>query len=182
MPHCIKAIQIIVTSLFILLTASSLSLAKTSATSLFQANAKRNFVSFGIGPTIGLSNAQSQFAMEQEIGWYPNRPGRGLLLSGVMQESFGNGTFRIDLSPRLAWDFKLSKSLGFYVRPYVQLGYSLLSSATTKHGFNLQFGLEPRISYENRALFFMRIFSIDMFVSSNIHARYALLFGGALTF
>ena len=120
--------------------------------------------------------------MEQEIGWYLTRPGRGLLISGVMQESFGNGAFRLDLSPRLAWDFKLSKSMGFYVRPYLQLGYSLLSSGATKHGFNLQFGLEPRISYENKAIFFMRIFSINMFVSSDIHVRYSLLFGGALTF
>ncbi len=161
-------------------------------------SSRATFASFSLGPSFGLTGCGdggctsarnfTQIKLAQEIGYHVSGNGKGFALGGSMEEGFGDNLIRLQPGFKMWWDIQPSSDLGFYIAPTMKLGYAFftvdagIASADT-HTFNAQVGVEGKIVLADRAIVFLRPFTLDTFTNEDgVLLTYDVMVGGAVTF
>jgi len=147
------------------------------------------FVTFGVGPSIGLSYSGTQVKLAQDFGYHFFGDGSGPALGAEISEAFGHSIFRFQVGPKFWWDIQPSSSLGLYLAPTAQLGYAHLASSGggSANAFDMQFGFEARLVLGDRGMLYVRPVGIDILIGGNSYGSdtatiYDLAVGGGVTF
>jgi hypothetical protein len=157
---------------------------------------------FGLGPAINVQNFATQFKMTQTFGYHFMGNSSGPALGLSTQEAFGNGWFTFEVGPQFWWDIQPAQRVGFYITPFVQLGYALLSYSDPRvqlgtsyayHSFNINFGARAKFILADRWILFFQPFAINIYIGENTYhawfnsqtfvaVRFDLQFAGGVTF
>jgi hypothetical protein len=138
---------------------------------------------FSVAPAVGLSNSGSQLKLSEAFAWHLSGNGAGLAAGAEVQESFGNGVFGFEVGPKVAYDFAIIPDVGFYLSPSVMMGIAIASGyGQSAAAFDMQLGIEAKLLLNDRALLFMRPFSLDIAVGDALAVRYDLILGGGVAF
>jgi hypothetical protein len=137
---------------------------------------------FSLAPALDIANTASQLKLAQALQMHLNGSGDGLALGGEVQESVGNGEFTFQLGPKAWYDFAIVPDLGIYLAPSAMIGLSFSTMYSSVAAFNMQYGIEAKMVFEDRALLFFRPFTLDIGVGNQTFVRYDIMFGGGVTF
>lgn len=146
---------------------------------------------FSLGPAIRVQNANTQFKMTQLFGVHFMGSSRGPALGISTQEAFGNDWFTFEVGPQFWWDIQVIPDRAFYIAPFAQMGYAVVSvsygtpffgGSATAHFFNLQFGARAKVILNDRLVLYFQPFSMNMYIGDTFAVRFDLQVGVGVTF
>ena len=178
-------------------TPTSKPAAKGSPEDLLRPSTRGMLVSAALGPAIELKGLPTQFKVEAAFAYHFSKGPTGLALGGVFGLAFGNQLTTIEVGARVWWDFQPLAAYGFYLGPFVQVGWRfftdhrcyagiggamLCGQSTSDSFFGVALGVDARLLFSDRWFLLFRPAGFTLDFGSETASRYELVFGGGVTF
>lgn len=119
---------------------------------------------FSIGPGVsfvGLGGVYGYIA--NSIGYHLNGTSHGPAIGGNFDLAFSGGGVGMIFGGRFWWDIPVARRMAIYIAPFIQPGLSLLIAGTGVGAFfDLQFGVEGKVTLHRRLLLTLRPIAFDL--------------------
>lgn len=183
-----------------LLTSDS---AHADAQDIIPESTRPMFFTVGVGPTFYGLGARGDLRGEHgqigfDFGYHFSGDGEGPAIGASIEQSYDGFYFMFNPAFKFWYDIQIVDDLGIYVAPLAKAGYALevcdgvrfnrFYGCGTGHAFNIGFGVEGRVVFDDRWMVFFRPVQVDTFAGDFGAGRDAILFnydimiGGMVTF
>jgi len=188
MTRTVSISTLALTLLFAFIPATSL--AQTST----QASERPFHVGGGGGVAIELDRYPTQGAIVEQFGWHFLGTTDGPFIELSLMESFGSDLFTFQATPRVGWDIALVRgpSFGLLLAPSVAAGV-VVAAVSVNTGFGTRSGSDAAFDVQGafdvklllldeQLEIFLRPAAVDLFIDSEVTARYDVLAGANFRF
>ena len=141
---------------------------------------------FGLNRTIRTSRTRGKLALD--FGYHFSGDFEGPAIGATIEQTFDNHFYVFNPGFKFWWDIQPADDYGIYIAPFAKAGYAITGcgAGCPYNAFNIGFGAEGRILFNDRGMALFRPLQIDTYLGDffreTFWLNYSVLIGGGVIF